>query len=128
MMYVRKLASTENPASVVLFFMAFAALICAPFAFERLARRGLWSAHECGLLAAIGVLGTAGQLLMTQAYRHGTAASVSIAGLAQVAFAAFFSFALLGAALPSASAIGGGVLVLAAGIFAVQPWRRSLAS
>ena len=127
LLYVRKLASTEDPASVVLFFMGFAALVCAPWVCVRLVSRGLWSLREFGLLAAIGVLGTGGQLLMTQAYRHGTAATVSIGGLSQVAFVAVISFALLDADTPSWGAIAGGVLVLAAGIFALQPWRRALA-
>jgi drug/metabolite transporter (DMT)-like permease len=127
LIYVRKLASTENPASVVLFFMSFSAIVCAPFALLRLHNHGLWSANEFGLLLAIGALGTAGQLLMTYAYRHGTAATVSITGLAQVAFAAVFSFAFLGAAVPSPSAIAGGIMVLAAGVFALQPWRSAVA-
>ena len=125
LLYVRKLASTENPASVVLFFMGFAALVTAPFAITRMLTHGTWSAHELSLLLAVGVSGTVGQLLMTQAYRYGTASSVSIAGLSQVAFAAILSFAVLGAAAPSAGAIAGGVLVLAAGLFAVQPWRTT---
>lgn len=126
LLYVRKLASTESPASMVLFFMGFAALVCAPWVIVRLWTRGLWSWRELGLLAAIGVLGTGGQLLMTQAYRHGTAATVSIGGLSQVAFVALLSFVWLGSEAPSWGASLGGVLVLAAGIFALQPWRRVL--
>ncbi len=123
LLYVRKLVSTENAASVVLFFMAFATLASAPFALWRVSERGGWTVHEFGVLAAIGALGTAGQLVMTQAYRYGTAASVSIAGLAQVAFAAILSFAVLGSAVPSVAAIAGGILVLLAGLLAVRPWR-----
>lgn len=124
-LYVRKLVSTENAASVVLFFMGFAALASSPVALSRVHERGGWSAGEFGILLSVGVLGIGGQLSMTQAYRFGSAASVSIAGLAQVGFAAFFSFVVLGSAAPSASAIGGGVLVLSAGMLAVQPWRAA---
>ncbi len=123
LLYVRKLVSTENAASVVLFFMGFATLASAPFALWKLSERGGWTAREFGVLAAVGALGTAGQLVMTQAYRYGTAASVSIAGLAQVAFAAIFSFAVLGSAPPSVAAIAGGILVLLAGLLALRPWR-----
>jgi drug/metabolite transporter (DMT)-like permease len=125
LLYVRKLAATENPASVVLFFMAFAALATAPFALWRLHQHGFWSARELEAMLLIGALGTAGQLLMTEAYRFGTAASVSIAGLSQVAFTAILSFAVLRAPLPSTGAIAGGVIVLAAGLVSVQPWRTA---
>lgn len=121
---VRRLVSTENAASVVLFFMAFAALCSAPLALRGLSLRGFWSARELGVLGAVGLFGTLGQLVMTQAYRYGSAASVSIAGLAQVAFAALFSFTLLDSELPSLAAVAGGVLVLVAGLVAVAPWRR----
>ncbi|MEO6708251.1 MAG: DMT family transporter [Planctomycetota bacterium] len=122
---VRKLASTESPASVVLFFMGFSALAAAPFALPSLYRHGMWTAHELAALVAIGVLGTAGQLVMTEAYRYGSAASVSIAGLSQVAFSALLSFGVLGAPAPSIGAIAGGIIVLAAGLVSVQPWRAA---
>ncbi len=120
---VRKLASTENPASVVLFFMGFAALVSAPLALRGLSVHGSWTAREWALLVAIGVLGTAGQLVMTEAYRYGSAASVSIAGLSQVAFSALLSFLVLRSAAPSIGAIAGGIIVLGAGLFSVRPWR-----
>lgn len=120
---VRKLVSTENAASVVLFFMAFAAVCSAPLALHGVAEHGLWTPSEFGVLAAVGACGTVGQLVMTQAYRYASAASVSIAGLAQVAFSALFSFALLGSERPSVGAIVGGILVLGAGLLAIAPWR-----
>lgn len=122
---VRKLVARENAASVVLFFMAFAAVVSAPLALRGAWLRGGWSLGELTTLLWIGVFGTAGQLFMTQAYRYGSAASVSIAGLMQVAFAALFSFAWLGSPAPSPYALLGGVLILGAGLWALSPWNSA---
>jgi drug/metabolite transporter (DMT)-like permease len=122
---VRKLASTEDATSVVLFFMGFAALVMLPFAAAALRRHGVGEPRELLLLLLVGGLGTAGQLFMTQAYRYASASTVSIAGLLQVVFAAVLSFTLIGAPAPSWTAIAGGILVVTAGLFVTEPWKHA---
>lgn len=124
LMSLRRLASTEDPTSVVLFFMAFATLVTAPLAIRDFAGAHAWAAREIALFIAVGALGTIGQLYMTRAYRYAPAVTTSIAGLTQVIFAAILSFTVIGDPLPTWSALAGGALVLAAGLLATQPWKR----
>jgi drug/metabolite transporter (DMT)-like permease len=122
---VRHLAARENPDAVVLYFMAFATVITGPFAIGDFARGGAWGPRDVALFLAVGVLGTFGQLVMTRAYRYASAATTSIAGLAQVFFAGILSFFVIGDRPPSWIPIAGGLLVLVAGLIATEPWRAA---
>lgn len=116
---LRRLARTDSPVVVVVWFSAFLALAAAPFLGDALTS-GPWTVGTWALVILAGSLGTTGQLLLTAAYRWGTAAAVTVTGLAEVAFALVLSVVLFGEQ-PSAGAIVGGALALAAGVIAARP-------
>ena len=116
---LRRLARTDPPVVVVVWFSGFLALAAAPFLGPALASAP-WSAETWGLVLLAGSAGTAGQLLLTAAYRWGPASTVTVAGLSEVAFALVLSVALFGEQ-PSAAALAGGALALAAGAVAARP-------
>jgi drug/metabolite transporter (DMT)-like permease len=117
---VRRLAASDHPVSIVTFFTACLTLATGPFAVTALVRDGVPAPRVLALLVSVGVCGTAGQLFMTNAYRHASAAVVSIGGLAEIGFAAVLSVALFGDR-PSLYAGAGGALAVVAGVIATWP-------
>jgi drug/metabolite transporter (DMT)-like permease len=82
-----------DPRAVVVHFSAVSILfgLAAFFVFDRNSRIDqLWRGQALGVLLAIGVAATIGQLLLTKAFGAGSAAPVSVIGLTQIVFAVVF--------------------------------------
>jgi drug/metabolite transporter (DMT)-like permease len=115
---VADLGRTEKPLTIVFWFAMVSAPICAlglPF---------VGQAHDPQqwlLLAAIGVTGTVGQLLLTAALRFGEVASVIVMDYSALFWAALYG-ALLFGALPAAGTWVGAPLIVAAGL--IITWRE----
>lgn len=121
-MSIRRLVATEDPTTIVTCFTAFLAVSMAPFVAVHLWRS--WpSPRALGLLVLVGVAGTAAQLFMTNAYRHATAAAVSVASLAEVGFTALASFVIF-REMPTWNVALGGGLAVAAGVWATSARAR----
>jgi len=116
-MALRGLARTDDPPTVVFVFSLVLALGSAPFMVPfcvGLLEHG-WQVWLAMVVA--GVCGTGGQLFLTEAYRWGTAAMVTIASLGGVAVAMVLDLVLFGQ-VPPPQAIAGGVLAMGAGVIA----------
>lgn len=122
-MSLRKLATTDHPVTVVATFSAALALGSAPFVIARASDASAWSTRTWLVLCAAGVLGTAGQLFLTAAYRWSTAAAVTIAGLSEVGMQGVLSVVRFGE-VPSREALIGGLLAMSAGLVASARLRR----
>jgi drug/metabolite transporter (DMT)-like permease len=114
---LRKLASTDDPLTVVFTFSGALALASAPFLVDDLGRLGEWSRRAWITLVVAGLFGTAGQLFLTAAYRYGTAAAVAIASLSEVGMQALLSWRWFDE-VPSREALVGGLLAMGAGFLA----------
>jgi len=119
---IRKMRSTDNSTVVLFALCIFGLLITAPETVRRPPRTDLggWT-----LIAGIGALATAGQLLLTWAYRHvrvGEAAPFAMLCpvLSTVAGILFFHEDL------SLRAIAGGAVVIAACTYASMPRRPAI--
>jgi drug/metabolite transporter (DMT)-like permease len=113
---VRRLTLTEPTRRIVFYFALVSTAISAlPAAARwRTPRAGEWL-----VLAAAGLTATAGQLLLTRAYAHAAAARVGPFIYASVVFAALFDWGLWGR-LPDLYGVGGTLLVVAAGVVALN--------
>lgn len=113
---IRNLTRTEPTARIVFYFGAIATLVsAAPLLREwRTPPPAVW-----GLLAALGLVATAGQLFLTRAYAHAPAAQVGPFIYSAVVFAGLLDW-LLWRQLPDRLSLGGTVLVATAGILALR--------
>ncbi|WP_342586220.1 DMT family transporter [Methylobrevis pamukkalensis] len=74
MISIRRMSGTEHTGAIVFYFMISAsgiALLTAPFGWV------MPTPHEWGLLAAIGLFGGLGQVLLTQSYRYAEASVIA---------------------------------------------------
>lgn len=110
---LRALARTDDPLVVVIVFSAFLAVAPIPLLGSAVETAPTWAGSIWALLLLIGVLGTLAQVLLTLAYRFGSATMVTIGGLCEVGFAVAFSIALFEERLSAAALIGGFLAVLA---------------
>ena len=119
---VRALGASEHPATVVLWFQLWVALV----AFAVLTARGQVTLPDPALwpaLAGTAVFASLGQWLMTDAYRRDTAARVAAASYVGPFWAVLLDVWLF-AAWPSQSAWFGGVLIIASGLVVVWSPRQ----
>ncbi|NCU12361.1 MAG: DMT family transporter [Sphingomonadaceae bacterium] len=117
---VRDLGRTEESLSIVFWFAVFSTPVLA------LALPFFASAHtpwQWFLLAVGGLLGLAGQLLLTAALRYGQVASVSVMDYSSLVWATLFGW-LIWAEVPPSSLWLGAPLIIVAG--AVIAWREHL--
>ena len=115
---IADLSRTEKPLTIVFYFSLVSAPLCA------IALPFYATAHtpfQWGLLAAIGVTGSIGQLLLTAALRFGKVASVIVMDYSALFWATLYGFAIWGV-LPVASTWLGAPLVVAAGLLIT--WRE----
>jgi len=113
---VRLLTRTEPVRRIVFYFALLSSLASAaplPWTWQQPAT-GLWP-----VLVAIGVLATLGQLMMTKAYAHASAARVGPFMYTSVVFAALLDWLAWGL-LPDRLSVAGAALVGAAGILALR--------
>lgn len=115
---VRDLTRTDEPLSIVFWFAALSTPVLALFLpFYASAHTG----EQWLLLGAIGLLGCAGQLLLTASLRFGQVATVIVMDYSALAWAAVYGWAIWGD-VPAASTWLGAPLILAAGLVIV--WRE----
>lgn len=124
---LRRLASTDDPVTVVAAFSLALTLASAPFVVGRPGDVAAWPARVWAVLAVAGVLGTAGQLFLTAAYRFGPAAAVTIAGLSEVAMQGLLSVVRF-QEWPAPEALVGGALAMAAGLVASRQMKPAPAA
>lgn len=113
---IRRLAHTEPAARIVFYFSGVSALISALPLYQAWTppTPQLWA-----ILAVIGVLATAAQLLMTRAYAQAPAAQIGPFSYATVVFAALAGWIGWGER-PDALAVAGMLLVAAAGVVIIR--------
>jgi drug/metabolite transporter (DMT)-like permease len=122
-MALRGLAHTDDPPTVVFVFSLFLALGAAPFMLDFVVGLGGHPWQVWLAMTVAGLCGTGGQLFLTEAYRWGTAAMVTIGSLGGVAVAMLLDLAIWGE-VPPRQAIVGGVLAMGAGVIAGQASRK----
>lgn len=105
---IRRIAQTDAPEVVVLYFTGFSALLPLPFVISDL---HTFPMHILLLLLGVGVAGSAAQLLMTLAFQTAPASKVSIATYSAILFAVIWG-ALLFGEVQDAHAMAGSVLVV----------------
>ncbi len=118
--FVRSMTRTEGTGSIVVYFSligAVLALLSLPFGWV------LPDLHDAILLLAVGLLGGVGQLLMTTAYRHADAATVTSFEYVSMLWGVSFGY-LVFAEIPGKSVIAGGAIVIAAGLFIIYRERQ----
>ena len=119
---IRDMGRTETPVSVVFYFALFGAIVTAPilpFVYHH------HSLATWGLIAALGVVGTMGQLLLTAALRYGAVSSVIVMDYSALIWTTLYGWKLFGQ-LPPASLWAGAPLIIAAGL--VIAWRETRAA
>ena len=115
---VADLNRTEKPLTIVFWFAAVSAPICAlglPFVATS------HDAKDWLLLLAIGVTGTIGQLLLTAALRFGKVSSVIVMDYSALFWATLYGIVLFGT-FPAPGTWVGAPLIVAAGI--IITWRE----
>ncbi len=114
---VRALRESDHAVTIVFWFQIFVTVL----AFSILALRGELSIPEASLwpwLLGAGVTATAGQIMMTGAYHSDRAAVVGAASYTGPVWGVLGDVIFF-AALPSASELGGGALIVGAGLWLV---------
>jgi drug/metabolite transporter (DMT)-like permease len=118
MIQVRRLTQSESTGAIVFFFSCFAALLglaTAPFGW-------VWPDLEtAAVLVGIGVLGGAGQILMTQSYRYADASLIAPFEYTTLLWAIVIGWMAFGD-LPDIFILAGGLIVVASGVFVI--WRE----
>ncbi len=113
---IRRMAETEPTTRIVFYFGFISTVISA------LPLPWVWITPRpalLGLLLVMGVLATTAQLLMTRGYALAPAAQVGPFGYTIVIFAALLGWLLWGE-VPDARAAWGALLVMGAGVLALQ--------
>lgn len=117
-MFVRLATKTETTGSIVFYFTLGTTLIS-------LATLPLgWVVPgplEMAALVLIGVLGGCGQIMHTLSYRHADASLIATFEYTSLLWAVLLGYLIFGD-LPTANVIGGGLVVVAAGLFVI--WRE----
>ena len=115
---VRDLTRTDEPLSIVFWFAAFSAPVLAlSLPFVARAHTG----EQWALIGALGVLGCAGQLLLTASLRFGQVASVIVMDYSALGWASLYGWAIWDE-VPAHATWLGAPLILAAGLIIV--WRE----
>lgn len=126
MVSLRRLGD-EAPEAIVVHFSSVASVVTGIALLSRLVRGAPLTLPATTVdwlcLASVGLTATVGQLALTRAYALDRAARVGAAGWAQVVLALIVDGALR-ATWPSAHALGGIALLLAAGVLLVESARR----
>jgi drug/metabolite transporter (DMT)-like permease len=121
--WVRKATASDPAERVVFHFAAVVSLIgvttgLAQGHFASLPARTS-AAEFIGLIAGLAALGTIGQVLMTRAYSHGEASSVSLVLYAGILLSMLLDLVVWDV-LPAPTAIVGALMMVGAGVVLVQ--------
>lgn len=115
---VRDLTRTDEPLAIVFWFAALSSPVLALFLpFVATAH----TTEQWTLLLAIGLLGCAGQLLLTASLRYGKVGTVIVMDYSALAWATLYGWAIWGE-IPAAATWVGAPLILTAGLIIV--WRE----
>ncbi len=121
----RKLARSENPY-VLLFFTALTGSVVmsfgAPFYWSSFSLDGL----NIGLLLSLGVIAAAGHLLLTNAFRHAPASTLSPTLYLQLAWSALLGWLVFDHIPDKCSIIGMIVIATSSGALVLLEHRRSM--
>jgi drug/metabolite transporter (DMT)-like permease len=114
---IRRLSRDEPGETIVFFYMAFVALATLP------ALPFVWttpaSVFDLGLLAALGLIGGAAQIMMTRALLHAPPAAIMPFEYFSLLATGFLAW-MIWSELPSRGAVIGGAIVVACGLFILQ--------
>ena len=116
--YIRKLVQTEQTAAIVFYFSITSAalsLLTLPFGWV------MPSGRELGLLVLAGLLGGAGQIFLTSAYRYADASVVAPFDYASMVFALLIGFFIFDE-VPTGTMLLGAMIVILAGCIII--WRE----
>lgn len=109
---VRELRKTDSAAAVVFYFSLFSTIVMIPFILT--GGFVVPAGNDILALAALGVFAAAGQLFMTNAYRHAEASEISIYTYANIVFSSLLGL-LFFQEMPDLITITGGILIITAG-------------
>ena len=115
---IRKLVQTEHTAAIVFYFSATAstlALLTLPFGWV------VPDGETLALLIGAGLMGGVAQILVTSAYRYGSASMLAPYDYVSMLFAIVIGYVWFGE-LPTAVMLAGAALVIAAGALVI--WRE----
>lgn len=120
MMFLRSMSGSggEHPITIT-FYFSVTSMVCALA--TAVAGWVMPSPRQWLLIAAIGVFGVVGQLLMTLSYRYAEASTIAPLDYTNLLFAVVFGYVIFGE-VPSASIFIGAPLVIAAGLIIL--WRE----
>ncbi len=114
------MVGTETTSSIVFWFSLTAAmlsLLTMPFGWRRAAAPG------AAMLVAAGLLGGVGQILLTSAYRCADAGLVAPFDYASILLALAIGYVVFDE-VPTRAVLGGGVVVILAGMLIIWRERR----
>jgi len=118
MTQVRHLSRTETTGSLVFYFSVlccFCGLATLPWGWI------VPTAREFGLMVAMGLLGGIGQILITESYRHASAAVLAPFAYTAMIYSIVIGYIWFGE-VPEAIVLAGAAIVIAAGLFVI--WRE----
>jgi len=118
MLLIRRLLMTERSATIVLFASMTGALCSAMSYFLGWVSLEPW---QIGVLVLTGICGGAGQILMTESYRHAEASTIAPFEYTSLLFSIVIGFAVFGD-IPTLYTVTGGLIIISAGVFIV--WRE----
>lgn len=110
---IRQIGRTEGSMTIVFYFMAFSTIVTAPTLLFNWRTPDL---VDLGLLLAFGIAGTAGQILMTQAYSSAPVSVVAPLEYTALPWAAIIGFTVWGEVLTVWTLVGS-ALVIASGLY-----------
>ncbi|WP_144107985.1 DMT family transporter [Paraburkholderia sp. BCC1886] len=105
---IKRIRPTDDSGTTVLFFTIVGTVATAaslPFAWQNP------SIEALGLMALLGAFATAGQLLMTMAFRQADAASLAPYNYTSIVWAALFGYAIWGETIGTSSLMGIALIV-----------------
>lgn len=111
--YIRKL-STENPFTIIFYFVSISTLCSALWAFSA----WQWpSTDQWLLLGVIAATTYFGQLWLTRSFQYGDAALISTVGYCGPVFAWLLGLAFFNETLTSTALTGAGIILLSGAVF-----------
>ncbi|MEM1130081.1 MAG: DMT family transporter [Pseudomonadota bacterium] len=118
--FVRRMVREEHPAAIVFWFSITASvlsLMTLPWGWV------VPSPGDFMLLVTIGLIGGAGQILLTSAYRHADASLVAPFQYASILVAVVAGYTIFGE-VPTEATLVGGAVVIVAGVLIIWRERR----
>jgi drug/metabolite transporter (DMT)-like permease len=119
--FIRELAKTEHPLTIVYWFNLVGFLVALPFTLPNLVIPSLRTALDLFVMA---LLATAGQIFMTFAYRKTEASRLAVVGSFGALFGALFDWLVWNHLPDAASALGGVIIILSCVLIQLKPGEK----